>query len=61
MGDLILQGFRDVPRKRLVKILSEEKRRMFGEQKLLVKKEGEGLLCSRVSIRTLGNLRKELN
>jgi hypothetical protein len=40
MGDLILQGFRDVPKKRLVKILSEEKRRMFGEQKLLVKKEG---------------------
>jgi hypothetical protein len=60
MSDLLLQGLRDLPGEMLVKILSDEKKRMFGAPEFLVKRKGrESVLCSRVLVGSLANLGKE--
>ena len=40
MTDLLLIGFRGLSRKKLVQLLSEEKKRMFADQKLSPKRKG---------------------
>ena len=46
MADLVLQDFRDLFSKNLVRVLSNEKTKMFGEQKFHENKEEDNWLGS---------------
>jgi hypothetical protein len=59
MSDLTLQDFRDLFSERLVQVLADEKKKMFAEQKLHLKKREDNRLRSRSFAGCFANLREE--
>jgi hypothetical protein len=51
MADLTLQDFRELFNERLVRALSYEKQRMFGEKKFHAKKSGERIAYAQERLR----------
>jgi hypothetical protein len=61
MSDLTLQDFRHLFNERLVQLLSDEKQKMFGEQKFYVKKWGTIVSAqARLSVLLLTSKRPDL-
>jgi hypothetical protein len=59
MTDLTLEDFRELFSERLVHVLSGEKKKLFGEQELHVKKREDNSLRSSLLACSLANVRKD--
>jgi hypothetical protein len=59
MSDLTLQDFRDFFSERLDQVLSDEKKKMFGEQKFHVEEREENRLCSIAFAGSFAGARKD--